>query len=560
MRRRVLLISLGVAGLWLYLWPALKAPVVVWSDGQVDMRWAREGIGLWRPYTPEEERVTAHPLKPGYLLYLRLAMFAVPGVSPGRSAVLVQSILLWLSITLTSAYLARRRGLPAGIAAYVLLLLFIHLRDSASSVMSEAISAALFLPLAASAIDPPRGRSSTLIGVALVALFWIRPNVGGVAFLLLLAGWALAGRFQETLRMAGVFLALIVALWALTLPYGGPDPTRGLADPVLFGSAEYDWAPSLGAWPRQNARTFQGPLLSDPRLRQAAGNWRRTLAKPAADWLRELGWRAGHGLFGLEYYDARWSPLYRRLHHGLRLAASSILLASIATALAFRFGAANRSANAAAFLLLPTLILHNLVFGSSPRLLLPFAAGVLLLGARSAFSGRDAAFVRRAAVLFAGGAALMTWSPAPASWDWGQIEATGVTLEQWIPRGALPAPRRGVTVTLHVRVASPVPDGGAHFSLSADDHVLYRSAGDSDRTRAYITAPLPAEVLEKNARGPVTLRVTSTGIYGPDSYLLFPIVPPPWRAGARRVESRELSPATDVRSGALDWWAHSGDR
>ena len=63
-------------------------------------------------------------------------------------------------------------------------------------------------------------------------------------------------------------------------------------------------------------------------------------------------------------------------------------------------------------------------------------------------------------------------------------------------------------------------------------------------------------MLAENQRGPVEISLLSTGSYGDTSYLLFPIIPPPFAHTARRDESAELSPTTGVRWGALDWWAH----
>jgi hypothetical protein len=48
------------------------------------------------------------------------------------------------------------------------------------------------------------------------------------------------------------------------------------------------------------------------------------------------------------------------------------------------------------------------------------------------------------------------------------------------------------------------------------------------------------------------------GSYGEFQYLLFPVIPPPWRARAVREGSDALSSSTGIRSGSLDWWAHPG--
>ncbi len=48
-RRAVFAALLGAAGLALYLWPAVTAPVVLWSDSQTDLDWAIAGEGIVGP-------------------------------------------------------------------------------------------------------------------------------------------------------------------------------------------------------------------------------------------------------------------------------------------------------------------------------------------------------------------------------------------------------------------------------------------------------------------------------------------------------------------------------
>jgi len=73
--RRALLAFLGAAGLALYLWPALKAPVVLWSDSEIDLAWARDGVGIVSPAPPPP---SAHPAKPGWIAFLRAASVGSP--------------------------------------------------------------------------------------------------------------------------------------------------------------------------------------------------------------------------------------------------------------------------------------------------------------------------------------------------------------------------------------------------------------------------------------------------------------------------------------------------
>jgi hypothetical protein len=135
------------------------------------------------------------------------------------------------------------------------------------------------------------------------------------------------------------------------------------------------------------------------------------------------------------------------------------------------------------------------------------------------------------------------------------VEEAGVAIRQEIRRGALPS--RG-PATLHIRIASPLPEHGSDLEVWWADRRLYDSREDSRRHRPFLSLALPEDLLGQNARGATVLHLRSVGVYGPNQYLLFPIVPRPWGAPAVREGGSWLSPSTGVRSGALDWWVHSG--
>jgi hypothetical protein len=78
----------------------------------------------------------------------------------------------------------------------------------------------------------------------------------------------------------------------------------------------------------------------------------------------------------------------------------------------------------------------------------------------------------------------------------------------------------------------------------------------SARIPGNVTIPLPDWLLEANRAGPADLTFVSLGGYGPHSYLLFPVIPPPWSTLARRDGSPALSPTTSISASSLDWWAH----
>ena len=552
--RKLLFAGLGAAGLALYLWPALAAPVVLWSDSRIDLDWARRGVGILDAPPQRDPRDPPHPAKPGYLLFLRAASRAIPPLGEERSIVVTQSLLLWASIVVVSLYLGRRRGAGFGLSAYLLLLLFLRLRDTASAVMSEALSAVILLPAAALLLEPCRRPAApALIGLTTGALFWVRPNVGAILFLV--AAFLLAGRaLRPVALLTASFALMVVPLWLSTRPGSNRDESRGLSYALLYGSADYYWAPSLGSWPsspeeKQNARLAR---------ERALNRWVALLRSRGEDGRRQLFWRAAHGLLGTEFYDARWSHLYRAADTIVRIVCPFLVIATLALSLSFPFAAGQARWNGGAYLLLALLVTQNVLLGSHPRLVLPFLPMLLLIGLAAAFS-HPWKRPRRALIpvlLFGGLVAFAAIQRGALDWEGGQIEAEGVTLRQRIPRGALP--RQG-PATLHLRVAAPVLPTGAHMRVTGRDaEELYSSLTDGDRQRPDIHFAIPQWLLDANAQRSVELRIVSAGSYDRFHFLRFPVVPPPWGSAARRDGSSELSPSTGIRSGSLDWWTHAG--
>jgi len=541
--------GLAALGLFLYLWPALAAPVVLWSDSVSDLDWARRGVGIFEPVPAD-----IHLAKPGYLLFLRGAMGFAPSLGDARSVVLAQSLLLWISIAATSVYIGRRRGAWVGAVLYLLLIFFLRLRDASSAVMTESVSAALLLPFAALVLFPPSQKPYGFLfaGIGAALLFWVRPNVGAIA--LGLATVVTKSRWRVFGFLLAGFVGVAVPVWLLTREAAGGDPLRGIAHPLFAASAEYYWLPSLGKWPEAPAEKERARET----MRRAAANWKSFLSRWDSDSRRELLWRAFHGLLGADFYDARWSALYRRVDTISRLFAPFLLLGAVALLLVFPFRESDQAPNAAAPILLAGLVAQNLLLGSHPRYVLPFLPVFLLLVSVGLASFRRATRPRRLAalLLFGGLTAAAAARPGLLDWEWGQIESADVTLSQRIPRGAFPEKE---PATFHARLASPVLPTGAHLEVfGPGSRLLYSSLQDSSRERPIITFALPGWLLEANRAGPVELGFVSRGAYSPIHYLLFPLVPPPWGTPARRDGSDHLSPATGIRAGSLDWWAHAG--
>jgi hypothetical protein len=542
-RRAAVFAALAAAGLVLAVWPALRAPAVLWSDSELDLRWAR--TSPLRPSAAGEE----HTPKPGYVLYLAAASRAFPALGPGRSAVVVQSLLLWLSIVGTSWHLFRRRG-AAGLLLLVLLLSFLRLRDASSSVLSDAPAAALFLAVAGFCLEPPRSRAAlALLGVGLTLLFWVRPNVGAVAVPIAAILLSRPGSRRALGIVALTCVASMAPVWLLTRPVPGDDALRGIGAPVLMGSARYYWTPSLGDW---------RPADSRARFATAERNWRAFLSGPRPDVQRELAWRAFHGLFGAEFYDARWSRSYARFDEIARRASPFLLLAALflfATT-PWRGIAGASGEKSAGVLLLALLVGHDLLFGSHPRYILPFLPALFLLCVAGAGERRSGLAARSAAtsVALVAVAILLERNRGILDWEWGVVESAGVALVQTIPRGALP--ERG-PATLHVRIAPVLPSNVAVDVYAPNRRLLLASSLPWPR-EPFLTVPLPPWLLEQNRKGAVQIELISRGSLDPGHYLLFPVVPPPWGTPARREGAKELSPTSGVSDGSLDWWAHAG--
>lgn len=544
MTRRVLFGGLAVLGLSLFLWPALAAPVVRWSDSELDLDWALRGAGIVSSVVSPH-----HPPKPGYILFLRAAMALGPAQSEVRRVVVIQSLLLWLSIAVAALLVGRRVGSRWGVVLYLVLIFSLRLRDSSSAIMSEALTAALLLPIAAVLLDPPkRAVTSVLLGLATAALFLVRPNAGAAAVLMAAAAlWMSGGRRCIASLLIG-FAGLGIPFWAATRVPG--DPFRGMAPAFISGSVDYSWTPG-------HEHPAPEPLPF-AQVRSALENWKATFTEERGDRGRQLVWRGLHGLLGTDFYDARWSPWYARATSLSRLVTPFLILACLAVLLAAPFRGRARIAKALGLLLAAALVAQSLVLGALPRLALPFLPALLIYGI-AVLPGLEGARRRLAATgLFALSVGFVAWQRQVLDWEWGRVESSGVRIAQTIPEGALPAK---APATLHVRIAPLlVPTNAGLEVLGPAGERLFIGPADASGARPFLTVSLPDSLLAANRRGPVAIWLVSRGDYDAVHFLIFPVIPPPWGGGARREGSDDLSPASGIASGSLDWWAHPGAR
>jgi hypothetical protein len=545
-------VILACLTLALYVWGALTAPVVLWSDSQADMEWASTGVGIFRPVpAPPPGGALGHQPKPAYLLFLRVAMRTFPGLGDARSVIVLQSVLAWAGFVIAAWRLTSRGSLAAGLILLAFPLFFLRARDASSAVMPEALSVALLLPLVAVTVEPVRRVWAGLLqGLAAAILFFVRPNCGGVMLVLGLIGLSLARRPRLLAAFAGGFVVFAVPFGIAAQPAPPGDPFHGLGYQILEGSADYYWVPSIGTWPTANTPKE----MAHAELDRATSNWRRTLAGSGIDRRRELVWRSLRGLFGVEYYDATWSRLYRRFSLASRQLSPFLILGALALVFAVPWATKTRTVKILAIVLLAVLIGQSLALGANPRYALPFLPVLLLLAA----SVSPSLLARRARVVaaftFVVLAGLLFSQRQVLDWEWGRIESAGVTLRQEIPQGSLPAKE---PATLHLRIARPVPSG-AHFAIVIEDRVLFASEQNSAPERPLVTLSLPEWLLERSSRQSVEMELKSYGSYDSRSFFLFPVIPLPWAHPAHREGNAELSPTTGVSSGALDWWAHKG--
>ncbi|HEY2798429.1 MAG TPA: hypothetical protein VGK26_11120 [Thermoanaerobaculia bacterium] len=558
--RFLLYAALAAFGLAVFLVPALTAPVVSWSDSALDLDWARKGEGIVTTVVSPH-----HPPKPGYILFLRGVLAAGGEEGVERRIVVVQSVLLWLGIAAAALFLGRRLGARYGILLYLVLVLSLRLRDCASAIMSEAVTAAILLPLAALLLDPPaRAWTSGLLGCAIAVLFLVRPNAGAAMLLLAVISIGLGVHREEGERTVRVRVRQLLALlfgfailwapfWYATRVPG--DPFRGMSPAFITGSLDYGWTPPH---PGPEPPPFD-------QVRTALANWQTTMTERSGDRARQLAWRAFHGLLGTDYYDARWSSAYGQATTLSRILAPIVTLCAIAVLLVVSFAAHGRIrlAKILGLTVCALLVAQSLVLGALPRLALPFLPALLLYGV-AALPGIHSRRRRVAAAgVFALLVAFVAWQRQVLDWEWGRVEAAGIRLKLVIPRGRLPVPlpERG-PATLHVRIAPLALPTGAGLEIRSETGQTLFSSSETDYDPAdpFLSVLLPESILGANRQRDVTLTLVSVGAYDATHFLLFPVIPPPWTLSAEstRVGSASLSPETGIERGALDWWAHPG--
>ena len=539
----------GVAG---YVAAALAAPVVLWSDSRVDLALARERLGFLGGAAGDPGG-SAHAIKPAYLLFLA---FCSVFRDPARLSVVLQSMALAGTIVAVGAAVRARRGAVAGIVFLVLTFGMLYLRDAASAVMSEALASAGFLALtAAAALDVvDSDRRAILAGAAAGALFWVRPNVGAAAAVVLAAGLLRGGRmrgigeFARAARLRGVaglaagFLAVWFPVAAAARLRPHPPARSGATSVLLTGSLDYAW-PALGStWPA-------GPTpaaTARAEIDLAGRHWRAMWPPRTPEVRRQWAWRAFHALLGGDYYDAGWSGRYRALDEWSRVARPFLVIAAAALVLAAWRSRATRRLARIGTVLIVLLVAQSLAIGALPRFGLPYLAPLVLVAVLAAGPHFGLAALIAAAAIGA-----VRLAPGVVDREWGNIERAGVVIRQRIPARAI-SPARP---ELHIRVGSLTGATTAQLSVLDDaGRVLFSSTRNPHPEEPVIVVPIPDDDLARNRDRAIEIRLVSSGRFDESNFYVFPLVPPPWSSRAVRDGSRDLSPETGIRAGSLDWW------
>jgi hypothetical protein len=546
-----------VAVALLYLYGAAHADPglsVATEDLEIVRVWIESGR------FPLSDANPGHLPKAGYLFYLRAAL-PHAGADPGenRRFLLLNAGWILLGLGSAAAALGRRFGGVSAISFLVAALACVALRDSADYVASEPVATGLMLMVAAMAIetgDRARIPARFLLGATAIAVSCLRPNLGILTLLILiLTGRRSEGIKPSVLAPVGGFLLGLAILGlvgrAIDLPL---QPFNRTASRVLlFGTADYYWAPDIGAWPIGNTPAQTSRRQLDKTIRR----WEAFFENLDANRVRGLAWRFGHALFSADELPGRWpSPLYRRAD---RLArqwwwALAILLAAGAAAAAI--GGTNAWRFIPAFLA-AACVGQGLLFGADPRLALPLLP-ILMLGLAAALpSARRRTVAAAASLLAAAGCVLFVLRvPDVTAFDFALVRGAGKRITQRIDSSSFP--EEGSSA-VHFRLAQepPCPLGLSVFANGRP--VLRREPDDPSGWPAYFTALLDDGETAEARRDGLALRIETTGSDSSEAgFVYYPVVPPVL-GGRSTVDGREQLPSGfgGETSGALPVWVTS---
>ena len=516
-----------------------------------------EVLRRWQVGTDLSE-VTAgrgHLIKPGYILFLRVAL--PNGGEPGevRRLLVFQALWIWTGIAALSVALWRRGQRFAGVFLAALCLLSIQLRDVADWIITEPLAIGATALFGAALVILPKRPSLGLaaLGASCPLILLVRPNLGFALFAIAVVLFATAdvSRWGSVAALLLGFLGTFVLLVLLARLARWPlDPGSIPASQALFfGSREYAWPPAPEEWP--SGETPEDRNRAD--LEAVRGRWADFLRRFGADELRSIAWRTTHAFLSAEEFPTRWEePHYFRASKFLRRWwwIPAILVASAAIACAttrseWRFVPAAILAISAG---------QGLLFGAETRYTLPLlpllhaAIGITIPLLRGS---------RRAWVVAACGAALLALVayrvPETVASDYAVLHP-GDAVRERVGRSRF---SRLESAVLHLRMLAEPRDVG--LEIDADGTPLFRRrSGETSPYPAVWTLPVPPALLEGARRDGIELEVRCLGDPSGKGFLYFPVVPELLGPKAALNGSDSLPSGFGGRtSGGFPVWTHA---
>jgi hypothetical protein len=511
-------------------------------------------------YIRDLARDPSHLTKPGYLLFLRLVM-PTAGRNPfeARRFVIASAALLIVGVACAVSSLLRDPGSPAAAAFIAAILLFAPIRDSADYIASEPLAAGLGLAfcgmLGRGRLEAPA--IGTALGAFAAAVVLLRPNMAwallGVG---LLVGVSKASRRTASslallAGFSGAMILFVIAGRCVKLPL---DPIgAGSARVLLWGTADYYWAPDVDGWPVGESSAETRRL----QFNKVRTRWSQLFSKPRGDWLRSLAWRLGHSVLSSEQLPSRlqWRPYWvldKSLRYVWWVVAGLMTVASAAAAVGgtgtWRF---------VAIFVLGFCVLQGLVFGADPRLALPLLPIIFFALAREWRTIRWRRAWPATAAAIPIGIALVV-APDSANPDFALVRGPGRRITQAVPLRGIGG--NAAVATIHVRILRP--DGlplGLRVRCNGAT-LLERTPTDPAPFPAFFSLRLAGDDLARARRDGVRLDLESLGDSSArESFLYYPVVPWPLDSFSA-VDGRRRLPSGygGSTAGGLAIWMHPG--
>lgn len=541
----------------LYLLGALRAsPGVAFARNDLDIVRALQQTGRLADHPTEP----AHLTKPGYILYLAVAL-PHAGSEPAelRRFLLLNALWMLSGILLVSDALWRRSHVLALLFLFAVAL-FPPLRDTADYVASESIAAGTALLFAGCLLRwGTHPVAQVALGITSGLVLLLRPNLGWV--LLGVATLAVSAeprhRTRGVARLLGGFGASVLLLVGLARLTALPaDPFRvDTSRAFLWGTADYYWQPDVGGWPVGNTAQESRNL----RMAKTRERWRGLLRQAPADSRRALLWRLTHSLLSKEELPSRWQvPMYFVFDKWFRrwwwVLATLIVACAAVAALGgrgpWRFVPIS---------IVIASVAQGVAFGADPRFSLIFLP-LVLLGLLIALPG-----VRPRPLPWIGGGLIVPILfviarvvPDATASDYAVVRGAGHIVAQHIPADEFPS---GTFATLHLRVLK-FPLFPLGLEVRGNDEVLLRrEPADRSPYPAYLTLPLTGRSLAEARRSGLALEVRTVGAASvTDAFIYYPAVPP-LLSGNSTVDGRRVleSGYGGTTGGGIPIWVHAGE-